>query len=156
MNDKGMRRRAAPQAIATRCRSKPTLFGKAASDVAVYLHARPLRSGCHEPVLRVGSRGTTSTAILTSRSRTHEQRSRGHRGADRFPLRRRAKAPHRSPARFANLPTVKPRSDTLVPFPERLHRLLPPFPRGDSGGFFDRQRSSPGGYECRETNETPH
>ena len=30
----------------------------------------------------------------------------------------------------------------LVPFPERLRRFLPPFSRGDSGGFFDRQRTS--------------
>ena len=64
----------------------PTVFGKAASDVALHLHARSFRAGCHEPVLRVGARRTDSTAILTSRSRTHEQRPRGHRGADRFPL----------------------------------------------------------------------
>ena len=31
----------------------------------------------------------------------------------------------------------------LVPFPERSHGSFPPFPRGDSGGFFDRPSTSP-------------
>ena len=31
----------------------------------------------------------------------------------------------------------------LVPFPERLHRFLPPFPRGDSGGLHDESGTSP-------------